>query len=55
LGEESELPVGKAFMMGNYLPSRPPYVLSQGGPQFGKKFAPDAMPFWLGYREIARR
>ncbi|MBI3289395.1 MAG: hypothetical protein HYZ74_07755 [Elusimicrobia bacterium] len=53
LGAEADLPVGKAFMMGNYLPTDAPYVLSQGGPHFGQKFARDAMPWWNGYRESA--
>ena len=53
LGDEADLPVGKAFMLASYRPApAPPYVLSQGGPFRGQKFAPDAMPWWNGFRQI---
>ena len=52
LGVEVPLSVGKAFMMGNNLPTNAPYVLSQGGPLWGTKFARDAMPWWNGYRDL---
>ena len=53
LGGETDLPVGKAFMMGNYLPTNAPFVFSQGGPAAGNKFASDVMPYWVGYRDLA--
>ncbi|MFI5362671.1 MAG: hypothetical protein ACHQ49_11930 [Elusimicrobiota bacterium] len=58
LGDEADYPVGKAFMMSNYMidgpPYKPPYVISSGGAAMGKKFAADAMPWWMGAREAGR-
>ena len=54
LDAETPLPIGKALMMGNYLPKDKrsgPRIMSSGGKAAGRKFGPDAMPFWWGYRD----